>query len=87
MDEAWRKARLEELWESLLPASPGVNEAIDPRVIRALETLRLAREEHTKAETQGSDVGMFRAVSDGRLAWQLLSLEIGAVLRVFSNTI
>lgn len=76
MDEAWKKARLDELWESYLPAlaDEGANE---PRAIRAIEAIASARRDWEAAQAQQDIVGVVMATGRARMLWQLLSIEVG----------
>ncbi|WP_267428623.1 hypothetical protein [Methylobacterium sp. GC_Met_2] len=76
MDEAWKKARLDELWDSYLPTSAdeGANES---RSIRAIEAIASARGDWEAARAQHDIVGAIVATSRARMLWQLLSIEIG----------
>ena len=90
MDEIWKQARLDELWEAYLPLPAGTDVAAnEPRSIRAVEALRQKRDEYDRAKASQDIAGAILATSKAKVIWQLLTLEIGDWLidKGFGNSV
>jgi hypothetical protein len=79
MDEAWKKARLSELWDAYVLKVPDVDlsDRAQDRVVLAVEMLRMLRTLYEEAEQAGDEDRAMHAAARGRMVWQLLSLEFG----------
>ncbi len=79
MDEAWKKARLDELWDAYILKVPGVVAPVgaQDRVLQAVEMLRMLRSLYDEAVSAGDEDKAVHTTARARVVWQLLSLEFG----------
>jgi len=79
MDEAWKKARLDELWDAYVLKVPDVDapaEAQD-RILLAVEMLHMLRTLYDEAAQADDEDRAMHTAARGRMVWQLISLEFG----------
>lgn len=77
MDEDWKRARLDELWEAYLPgALKDDSSGEKSKLITCIEAIFHARSDHRFAKNRNDSLTMLLMASKARILWQLLSSEL-----------
>lgn len=73
-NEDWKRARLEELWQSHV--DDGIVAADQDRLVAAVEAIRLLREVASRALAEDDEASASVAQTKGRALWALITAEL-----------